>query len=121
MDRLRFALLEHQTSEGVHWDLLIEVRDRERLATWRIYADPRGRSDPVPCERIADHRPLYLDYEGPISGNRGRVRRIDAGTALWIDLHRDQAVFELRGEHLCGRYAIRPGGGGLELSATGGD
>lgn len=27
-----------------------------------------------------EHRRLYLDYEGPISGDRGSVRRVDAGT-----------------------------------------
>ena len=34
----------------------------------------------VPAERLADHRLAYLDYEGPVSGDRGHVRRLDAGT-----------------------------------------
>lgn len=31
------------------------------------------------AQRIADHRRLYLDYEGPVSGGRGSVRRLAAG------------------------------------------
>src|SRR5262245_48918907 len=31
------------------------------------------------AERLADHRYAYLDYEGPISGNRGSVRRMAEG------------------------------------------
>jgi hypothetical protein len=34
----------------------------------------------IEMQRIADHRSLYLDYEGPISGDRGVVRRLDRGT-----------------------------------------
>jgi hypothetical protein len=29
---------------------------------------------------LADHRIEYLHEEGPLSGNRGEVRRVDAGT-----------------------------------------
>ena len=29
--------------------------------------------------RLPDHRLAYLEYEGPVSGNRGVVRRIDSG------------------------------------------
>lgn len=31
------------------------------------------------AERLPDHRPLYLDYEGEISGGRGRVERVAQG------------------------------------------
>jgi hypothetical protein len=34
---------------------------------------------PLDIERIANHRLLYLDYEGPVSGNRGHVARWDWG------------------------------------------
>ena len=33
----------------------------------------------IEAERIADHRPLYLEYEGPISGDRGAVTRLARG------------------------------------------
>jgi hypothetical protein len=31
------------------------------------------------AERLADHRREYLEYEGPISGGRGGVRRVASG------------------------------------------
>ncbi|MFO0203155.1 MAG: hypothetical protein ACK528_08500, partial [Alphaproteobacteria bacterium] len=34
---------------------------------------------PLLIERIANHRLLYLDYEGPVSGDRGHVTRWDWG------------------------------------------
>ncbi len=41
-------------------------------------ADRRSPPRPWP-----DHRSSYLDYEGPVSGNRGAVSRWDAGTFQW--------------------------------------
>jgi hypothetical protein len=42
----------------------------------------------IECEGLPDHRLIYLDYEGPISGDRGSVTRWDGGTfevEVWID------------------------------------
>ncbi|WP_146439947.1 hypothetical protein [Crateriforma conspicua] len=33
----------------------------------------------ITATRLPDHRTKYLEYEGPISGNRGSVRRVDSG------------------------------------------
>ncbi len=50
-----------------------------QLQTWRLLQEPApGLS--VPAEPLADHRIAYLDYEGPISNNRGTVQRWDSGT-----------------------------------------
>jgi hypothetical protein len=38
----------------------------------------------LPAARLADHRRLYLDYEGEISGNRGRVVRLIRGCVLAV-------------------------------------
>ena len=71
----RYVILEHDHPE-LHWDFMLEAG--ERLRTWRLAAHPR------PGQRVAaapsfDHRLLYLDYEGPVSGDRGTVKRWDAG------------------------------------------
>ncbi|MFO0838437.1 MAG: hypothetical protein U1D55_07895 [Phycisphaerae bacterium] len=85
---LRFVLLEHDTRANaasppdpasVHWDLMIELAPGAALATWRLSRDPSLSDELIPAERIADHRRDYLEYQGPISGGRGRVRRIDEG------------------------------------------
>jgi hypothetical protein len=68
----RFVLLEHQWN-GVHWDLMLEEGDV--LRTWAIDVPVVSGVD-LPARRLADHRLIYLDYEGPISGLRVYVRSV---------------------------------------------
>lgn len=75
--RRRFVVLLHD-HPVIHWDFLLE--DGETLRTWRLPNDPCQRGV-MPAEEIAPHRRLYLDYEGPVSGGRGTVRRVGAGIA----------------------------------------
>jgi hypothetical protein len=71
----RYVILEHD-HPVLHWDLMLEAGPV--LRTWRLAAAPQpGRA--VPAELSFDHRLAYLDYEGPVSGDRGRVRRWDRG------------------------------------------
>jgi hypothetical protein len=77
----RFVILRHdsppQADRPTHWDLMLEGTDG--LATWALAAPPApGRA--VAATRLADHRALYLDFEGPLSGDRGRVTRWDTGS-----------------------------------------
>src|SRR5262245_56825245 len=69
----RFVLLEHDHPTP-HLDLLFEVG--EVLWAWRLAQMP-AEEMAVAATRNFDHRLVYLDYEGPISGDRGRVRRVD--------------------------------------------
>ena len=76
----RFVILEHDWPTR-HWDFFLE--SGPVLRAWRLLAEPApGRV--VPSEPNAEHRRLYLDYEGPVSGGRGNVVRWDAGTFEWI-------------------------------------
>jgi len=69
------VILEHD-HPYLHWDLLIESGDV--LYAWRLSECPApGRR--VSAERIPDHRSLYLNYEGRVSGDRGTVARVCAG------------------------------------------
>lgn len=74
------ALLEHATPDGgVHLDLMFERTSNadRRLVTFRLpraFALTPGTS--AHAQRLQDHRAIYLDLEGPISGNRGSVRRL---------------------------------------------
>jgi hypothetical protein len=72
----RFVVLAHDWPTP-HWDLLLEAGPV--LKAWRLLAEP-GVGRVVAAEPNSDHRLLYLDYEGPLSGGRGSVRRWDAGT-----------------------------------------
>ncbi len=71
----RFVLLEHKWN-GVHWDFMLEAG--EVLRTWAIDA-PLVAGRDLPARALDDHRKVYLEYQGEISGNRGSVRRVDAG------------------------------------------
>ncbi len=84
------------------------------LATWRLAADPTASGEipgtgGVPARRIADHRPAYLDYEGPVSGNRGHVRQVDAGTYSLLEQSADCWVVRLSGSRLRGVYHLPAG------------
>lgn len=102
-----FVLLEHETSDGTHWDFMMEQSACQSLATWRLSANPfSAAGGHAAAERIADHRRAYLDYEGEISGNRGRVRRLDRGQ---INVNSDlphSLTADLRGQLLRGTLTI---------------
>jgi hypothetical protein len=75
---LRYVILHHTGIPLPHYDLMFELQPGARLATWRIAEWPAESGALV--ERLPDHRPHYLDYVGPVSGNRGHVARVIAGT-----------------------------------------
>lgn len=104
-NQTRFVVLRHSTPAGVHWDLMIERG--ETLATWRLERAPSGDDEQaIAAEPIGDHRRDYLDYEGPVSGNRGRVDQHDAGTCRVITSGPDQWQIEFAGKHLTGAYSL---------------
>lgn len=116
-----FVLLEHDAREapdaaaratGLHWDLLIDLEGGERVATWRLAADPIAAAQPVPAFRIGEHRRAYFDYEGQVGGGRGVVRRLDRGGAVVVSLAPDCIVVELAGSLMHGRWRLSRGDGG---------
>lgn len=81
----RFVILEHD-HPFLHWDLMLETGNV--LRTWRLERPPLPGSGPIPATSLGDHRLMYLDYEGPVSGNRGRVVCWDRGAYVnekWSD------------------------------------
>ena len=78
MSASRFVILEHD-HPFLHWDLLLE--DGDVLKSWRLLQAPETGVS-VPAEHLPDHRLMYLDYEGPVSGNRGTVTRVAGGEYL---------------------------------------
>jgi hypothetical protein len=102
----RFVVQEHTVRPGdVHYDLMIE--DGEALVTVQLGAAP----DELPRTGRAsfDHRRRYLDYEGPISGDRGRVRIWDRGSAedLLGDPRADCYTARFDGQRLRGALRMR--------------
>ncbi len=98
----RFVILEHDWP-ALHWDFLLEAGPI--LRAWRLLAEPSAGRE-LAAEANADHRLLYLDYEGRVSGDRGTVRRWDAGTFDWLTDTPECVVVELHGSKLTGRCTI---------------
>ncbi len=110
----RFVILTHDWPTP-HWDFLVEAG--AVLRAWRLFGEPRAGRD-IPAEPNADHRLLYLDYEGPVSGGRGTVARWDAGSCAWLADGADRVAIELRGARVAGRAILRRDTGGWVFRVT---
>lgn len=92
--------------------LLHELPDKTRHVDWMIAQDPRGR-DPLitfrldervdqlaqgkrtTARRIADHRSLYLEYQGRIEPDRGSVTRLARGVVVSGRLEHESGLLEV--------------------------
>lgn len=104
----RFVVLEHHPGragpQALHWDLMLE--GPTGLATWAC-PQPLRVGIPQCLPRLDDHRADYLDYLGPISGERGLVTRWDTGT---YQVERDDETglwLRLDGQRLRGPLRLR--------------
>ena len=94
----RYVILEHDYPE-LHWDFMLEVGGS--LRTWRLAFVP-SLDESIAATPLGDHRIAYLDYEGPVSGNRGTVNRWDQGEYEMIEEADCRMVVRLNGERLRG-------------------
>ncbi len=99
----RFVILEHHSPRGLHWDFLLQRG--ESLATWALAQAPVPQAA-IAAQALPDHRLVYLDYEGPISGGRGTVVRWDWGTFEAVQWDAQAAVVLLWGTRLCGEVRL---------------
>src|SRR5262249_45156427 len=99
---LRFVVLEHDYPI-LHWDLMLEAADV--LRTWRLDAPPTNGKT-IPATYLAGHRRMYLDYEGPVSRDRGRVVRWDQGVYSMLEDADDHVSAVLQGRRFQGRIVL---------------
>ena len=92
----RWALLHHELPDGSwHYDWMLEDASHPEgaLVTFRVLVRPDMNTVQVfDAQRLMNHRQAYLDYQGPISGNRGTVRRVAEGTCA---IEADGPVFQV--------------------------
>ena len=100
----RFAIVRHEGPRGLHFDLLLEMG--EKLKTWALPQPPEPDNE-MTCEALPDYRPAYLDYEGPLSDDRGSVTRWDRGTYRLQRQSDTELIVELRGAKLAGLATLR--------------
>ena len=99
----RYVILEHD-HPFLHWDLMLEAGPV--LRTWRLLQMPQ-KGICVAAVPSFDHRLIYLDYEGPLSGNRGQVIRWDWGEYI-IDVESADSIrLRFTGAKLQGVGALR--------------
>lgn len=102
----RFVLLRHENHGVVHFDLMIEEGDT--LATWQFGVSLAllASGGTLSCIRVAQHRPAYLDYEGPVTSGRGTVTRIQSGTCKLLSATIANWDFELHSSSGQGRFQL---------------
>lgn len=97
----RYVILRHQMPKShtrtLHWDLMLE--HDQVLLTWSLDSEPA-----LPCRiqatALPEHRLAYLDYEGPISEDRGEVTRWDTGKLLELHCGDNRVTFQIAGLRL---------------------
>ena len=104
----RFAILIHD-HPFLHWDLLVEQAGV--LRSWRLLECPdrwllATRPITLSAEAIPDHRLAYLDYEGPVSRERGSVQRWDSGRVEWLEQSEQMIRLKLEGKRLQGMLML---------------
>jgi hypothetical protein len=103
----RYVILEHTGTVGYkpgrHWDLMLETNGR--LRTWELPSPPQPGAQ-LQAHALADHRLEYLDYEGPLTKDRGTVRRWDAGDFMVLSETEFELKIQVFGEHLQGQLLL---------------
>lgn len=99
----QFVLLDHNYPEP-HLDLMLDRGST--LWTWRLVELPKV-GQVTTATRLPDHRRVYLEYEGAISGGRGRVIRLDRGECVWEVCEECLIRVRLQGSLLSGILTLR--------------
>lgn len=98
----RFRILTHD-HPWLHWDLLLETD--AALQTWRLLQEPSTPGE-IGAQALPDHRKVYLEYTGPVSGGRGTVSEWDRGTFEVASQADSNYAIELRGHLLQGLFEL---------------
>jgi hypothetical protein len=112
---LPFVIQKHHEGRVFHWDLMLHrpvegagPNDRV-LATWQLTVEPvaENLTTPIVATAIPDHRRIYLEYEGPISNDRGRCEIVDRGQYELIEYRADLWRVRLMGQRLVGTFELK--------------
>jgi len=102
-----FVIQAHSGHGAPHCDLMLERGSA--LATWQLPLCPEEleQIESVGVRKLPDHRSVYLSYEGPVSGGRGRVEIADEGTYELTAEDEDHWLIHLNGRIVRGRFELR--------------
>jgi DNA polymerase Ligase (LigD) len=102
----RYVILQHD-HPTLHWDFMLETG--QALRTWRLASSPAAGQE-ISATSLGEHRLMYLDYEGPVSGNRGTVAQWDRGEFEALESDEPCIVVRLRGRRLHGTATLKRAG-----------
>ncbi|MDY6970017.1 MAG: DNA polymerase ligase N-terminal domain-containing protein [Spirochaetota bacterium] len=101
-------VIHHHTNGTDHYDIMIEYSNI--LLTWQVPFDKIKlllNGIRIEAIRIQDHRKKYLNYEGPISCNRGRIEIFDYGNYKASVIDEDNIKAQLYGKVFKGLINIK--------------
>jgi hypothetical protein len=99
-----------------HFDLMLEKNGL--LTTFELFQLPIP-GERFPVRRLPEHRIDYLDYEGPVSGNRGHVSQWTAGHYLTAVESDSKWILELHSPRLSARIVLlRPTSDNITAATT---
>jgi hypothetical protein len=107
----RWVVLRHdEPGGGFHFDWLLERPwgVGGGLVSFRVGVMPLSAAGDFSATRMVDHRNVYLEYEGEISGGRGRVSRVAWGSVGGMKEDADRVELSLGagvGEYVFERVA----------------
>jgi hypothetical protein len=106
---LRFTISRHEKPGEPHFDLFLEPARGDALTTFTTAAAPHQAAvgEALPARRIADHRRAYLDFEGEVSGGRGTVRIVEAGTYRVVEDSPEGRTLEMQGRTFSGVFVLQ--------------
>jgi hypothetical protein len=90
MGLVRYVILHHTGVDEPHYDVMFESSPGGPLHAWRSGTWPV--IEPTHFTPLPDHRTDYLTYEGPLSDDRGEVKRVASGTCVITLPSADQYV-----------------------------
>lgn len=108
----KIVISSHDWPES-HWDMYVDFDESaERLATWALDGLPGNKVAEGLAAKLADHRRIYLTYEGEVSDGRGRVAIVFEGefesedAAGWKEVNLKLKMKSRTGEKLAGELKL---------------
>jgi hypothetical protein len=101
-----FVIHIHSGHGRSHYDLML-LRG-ETLATWQLLRSPVALEvgESLAARKLPDHRAAYLTYEGPLSRERGKVKRLDRGSYQLLTEQSERWELVFNGQKITGRYEL---------------
>lgn len=104
----RFVILRHELPPSQdrisHFDFMLEMGSV--LRTWSHLEMP-AEGTTIRFDALPDHRLAYLEYEGPVSDNRGTVKQVETGHYETVEESETLWRLRLKGRLLCGLLSLQ--------------